>query len=248
MSYQSHVRSMLHAVQFLTRLPTPHIEVFDPAEFARSYVWFPLVGAAVGLVVAGAVYAGGLASPWIGALLGLVAWVWVTGALHLDGLGDVADALAGAHRTPERFLQILRDPHIGAFGVITIGLQLIAKLVLLAEVAVAPPAVLFVALPLIAAWARLGPAVWGLLVPPLAAGSGERFAQQLDRRAVAAEAAMLALVSAWAAPILVAAVLIIPAIALYWRHRVGGVTGDCLGASVEVTETMLLLLFAARMA
>lgn len=248
MSINGHIRSFSHAVQFLTRLPTPRIDVFDPAELSRASLWFPIVGVIVGVIVACAVWLGGLASPWIGALLGLVAWVWVTGALHLDGLGDVADALAGAHRSQERFLQILRDPHIGAFGTMAITLQLIAKLVLLAQVAVVAGASLLAPLALVAAWARLGPPVWSLAVPPLATGSGERFAQHLDRRVVAVEAAILAVITAWVAPILLAAIIVIPGIAIYWRHRLGGVTGDCLGAGVEVTETILLLLLAARMA
>lgn len=248
MSIRGHVRSFSHAVQFLTRLPAPRIDVFDPAELSRAALWFPLVGVVVGVIVAVAVWAGGLASPWIGALLGLVAWVWVTGGLHLDGLGDVADALAGSHRSPERFLQILRDPHIGAFGTMAITLQLMAKLVLLAQIAVLPGIALLAPLALVAAWARLGPAVWSLALPPLASGSAERFAQHLDRRAVAVEAAILGLLSAWVAPVLFAAVIVIAGIGLYWRYRLGGVTGDCLGAGVEATETILLLLLAARMA
>lgn len=247
MSLRGHVRSFSHAVQFLTRLPTPRIDVFDPAELSRSALWFPIVGLIVGSVVGAMLWLGALASPWIGALLALFAWVWVTGGLHLDGLGDVADALAGAHRSPERFLQILRDPHIGAFGTVAIVLQLMAKLVLLAQIAALPVPVL-APLALIAAWARLGPPVWSLAVPPLASGSGERFAEHLDRRVIAVEAAILGLLSAWIAPVLFAAVVVIPGIALYWRYRVGGVTGDCLGAGVEATETILLLLFAARMA
>jgi adenosylcobinamide-GDP ribazoletransferase len=247
MSVNAHMRSFVHALQFLTRLPSPRITVFDPAELSRAALWFPLVGVIVGAIVAGALWAGALASPWIGALCAVTAWVWVTGGLHLDGLGDVADALAGAHRSPERFLQILRDPHIGAFGTMTIVLQLMAKLVLLAQLAAAP-ALALAPLVLIAAWARLGPSVWGLALPPLAAGSGERFARQLDPRAIAVEAAILVLLSAWLAPPALAALLVIPGIALYWRYRLGGITGDCLGAGIEVTETILLLLFAARMA
>lgn len=250
MSIDGHIRSFSHAVQFLTRLPTPPVAVFDPAELSRSAMWFPLVGAIVGAIVAAALWVGALASPWIGALLALVAWVWVTGGLHLDGLGDVADAMAGAHRSPERFLEILRDPHIGAFGTIAIVLQLMAKLVLLAQLASMPGGGLsaFAPLVLIAAWARLGPPIWSLAVPSLAAGSGERFAKHLDRRVLGAEVVILALLSAWLAPLLLAALVLLPAIAAYWRYRLGGVTGDCLGASVEVTETILLLLFAARLA
>ncbi len=83
---------------------------------------------------------------------------------------------------------------------------------------------------------------------PLADGSGERFSWKIDARVVGAEAAVLALLSVFLAPVLLGAVLVIPAIAAYWRYRIGGITGDCLGASVEVTETILLLLIALRMA
>ncbi|KWT65175.1 Cobalamin synthase [Hyphomicrobium sulfonivorans] len=245
MNIKAHIRSFSHALQFLTRLPAPPVDVFDPADLSRSALWFPAVGAIVGAIVAAAVMVGGLASPWIGALLGLLAWVWVTGALHLDGLGDVTDALSGSHRSPEKLLQIMRDPHLGAFGAIAIGLQLIAKLVLLAEVATQAG---FMPLILIAAWARLGPPVWSLAVPPLATGSGERFAWQIDPRLIAAEAAALTLITVWFAPVLLAALLIIPSIALYWRWRLGGITGDCLGASIEVSETLLLLLLAVWIA
>jgi adenosylcobinamide-GDP ribazoletransferase len=128
-----------------------------------------------------------------------------------------------------------------------IGLQLIAKLVLLAAVAVDVGEAV-IAVILVAAWARLGAPFWSLTVPPLADGSGQRFAWDIDPRIVGAEAVVLALLSIFLAPMLLAAVVVIPAIAAYWRYRVGGITGDCLGASVEVTETILLLLIAVRMA
>lgn len=240
-------RTFLHAVQFLTRLPTPRRAAFDPEDLSRAAVWFPVVGLIVGAALAAAVWIGSLATPWIGALLGLVAWVWITGGLHLDGLGDVADGLGAAHRDPERFLEVLRDPHIGAFGTMAIAMQLIAKLVLLAAVPV--PAAL-AALVLIPAWARWGAQVWSLAVPPLAKGTGERFSWKINRTLVAAEGAALAAVSLWAAPALLGALAVVPAIALYWRRRLGGITGDGLGAGVEVTETLLLLfvVFAAHAA
>ena len=120
MSVNAHIRAFSHALQFLTRLPAPPIAVFDPADLSRSALWFPAIGALIGRIVAAALWAGALASPWIGALLALVAWVWVTGGLHLDGLADVADALGAAHRSPERFIEVLRDPHIGAYGTMAI--------------------------------------------------------------------------------------------------------------------------------
>jgi adenosylcobinamide-GDP ribazoletransferase len=239
------LRSFGHALQFLTRLPAPRFAEFNPEDLSRSAVWFPLIGVIVGVIVAAAAWAGGQGSPWIGALAGLVAWVWVTGGLHIDGLGDVSDALGAAHRTPERFLEVLRDPHVGAFGAMAIGLQLVAKLVLLAEISTAPG--LF-ALMLVPAWSRWGTLVWSLAVPPLASGSGERFSWQISQPGTIAQGIVLAALSLWLAPILLAALVIVPAIAVYWRVRLGGITGDCLGASVEVTETLLLLAIALAIA
>ena len=232
-----------HALQFLTRLPGVRLPAPDPDELSRAAVWFPLVGAIIGAALALAVWAGAHASPWIGALLGLVLWVWITGGLHLDGLGDVADALAASHHAPQRFLEVARDPHAGAFAIMAIGLQLIAKLVLLAQVS---GVLSLTALVLVPAWARWGPLVWSLAVPPLAMGSGERFSRDISPAAVAADGLVLVLISLWLAPVLLAALLIVPAIAVYWRRRLGGITGDCLGASIEATETLLLFLVALR--
>jgi adenosylcobinamide-GDP ribazoletransferase len=239
------MRRFLTALQFLTRLPTPRLANVDADELSRAAAWFPVVGGIIGAVVALSLWIGGHASLPIGALLGVVIWVWITGALHLDGLADVADALAAAHKSPERFLEVLRDPHVGAFGVIALVLQLMAKLVLLSEISV--PATL-AALVLIPAWARWGPLVWSLAVQPLASGSGERFGWLINPTIVAIEGATLALFSVIFAPVLLAALLIVPAIAAYWKYRLGGITGDCLGAGIEVTETLLLFLVAVSIA
>lgn len=233
-----------HAVQFLTRLPWPPIADFKPEDLSRSACWFPVVGAIIGVIVALALWLGLQASPWVGALVALVLWVWVTGGLHLDGLGDVADGFGAAHRSPDRFLEVLRDPHVGAFGVMAMVLQLIAKLVLLAEISGLPA---LLALVLVPAWARWGTQVWGLAVPPLSSGSGERFSWQINRPLVAVQGCALALLSIWLAPILLAALIIVPAIAVYWKRRLGFISGDCLGASVEVMETLLLLLIVVVM-
>jgi adenosylcobinamide-GDP ribazoletransferase len=213
----------------------------SPGDLSRAAPWLPLVGLLVGAAVALALWAGAHVSPSIAALLGLIVWVVITGGLHLDGLGDVADALAASHRSPDRFLEVVHDPRIGAFGVMAITLLLIAKMVLLAQVSnVASLA----AIALVPVWSRWGALVLGLTVPSLAPGAGERFSQRIDAKVVAGEALMLAVASLWLAPALLGAVLIVPAVAAYWRHRLGGINGDCLGASIEVSETLLLLLLA----
>src|SRR3546814_6973942 len=87
---------LLIAVQFLTRLPTPRLATVSNPEFAASMRWFPAVGLLVGAIVAAGAWGGARLDGWSGALLALLLWVGVTGALHLDGLGDIADARGAA--------------------------------------------------------------------------------------------------------------------------------------------------------
>lgn len=231
-------RRLLVAFQFLTRLPTPSPRDVGPADFSRSSVFFPLVGAVVGLCVVAGVMLGALVNPAVAALGGLVAWVAVTGGLHLDGLGDVADGFGAAHGDPDRFREVLRDPHAGSFAVIAIATQIAAKLVLLASLA---PAAGLWTLALVPAWARWGALYLSRTLPPLWRGTGERFSAEIGWPSILLWGAGLAAISAWSAPALLAVLVIAPAIGVFWRWRLGGVSGDCLGASIEVTESLLLL-------
>lgn len=228
-------------LMFLTRLPTPRLAGQEASDLARAAPWLPVVGALVGALVAAAVGLGALVGPWIGALLGLLVWVRVTGGLHLDGLGDVADGFGAAHGNPERFVEVARDPHLGSFGAIAIGLQIAAKLVLLAAVADRLPlATLVPALVLVAAWARWATLVLGRTLPSLTDGLARRLFAGIGRPIVVAEGAVLGLASLLLAPALLAAVPLALLAVLYWRTRLGAITGDGHGASIEVLESALL--------
>ncbi|MEF9943431.1 MAG: adenosylcobinamide-GDP ribazoletransferase, partial [Burkholderiaceae bacterium] len=211
---------------------------FDPAELWRCSRWFPLVGLLIGAILAGASLLGSQIDPWLGAIAALAAWVWVTGALHLDGLADMSDALGAAHRDPERFLAVLKDPHVGSFGVVALVLAIVTKLVLLMLVAGHGA---WLALMLVPAWARLGTLVWSLALPPLAAGNGERFRWAISWWQIGAWTLLLAAASVWLAPSLLAAPVLIALYGLWLKRRLGGMTGDCLGAGVELVEIGLLL-------
>lgn len=238
-------RGLVIALQLLTRLPTPRLDTAESDDLARAQPFLPLVGLVVGVIVAAAAWAGAHVTPSVGALAGVVAWVWVTGAVHLDGLGDAADALGAAHRSPERLLAVLADPHAGSFAVVAIAVQIAAKLVLLAAIPMGSTSLAgLVALPLVPAWARWGALIWSRL-PSLKAGLGRRFSEGVGGlTALAAWGLVLAAASLWLAPPLLAALPIVAAVAGYWRWRLGGVTGDCLGAGIEVTESLLLLALA----
>jgi adenosylcobinamide-GDP ribazoletransferase len=232
------MRRFILAVQFLTRLPTPQVADFQPADLSRSAVFFPAVGVIIGACVAAAVWIFALINPWLAAFFGTLMWVWITGGLHLDGLADVADALGAAHRSPERFEEVLRDPHTGSFAVIVVCLQIAAKLVLLASL---PSHVSLPSLVLIPALARWGTLLWSLTVPPLKQGLAERFGWDIGWVQIAAWGLGLAVACIAANPYLLAAFVIVPLVSVYWRWRLGGISGDCLGASLEVTESLLLL-------
>lgn len=237
---------LILALQFLTRLPMPRVST-DADRFAAAIRWFPAAGLVVGAIVAGAGWLGALIDPWVGAAAALAAWVLVTGALHLDGLGDLIDATAAAHKRAdpaarrEALLAVLADPHIGSFGVVAIVVQLLAKLVLLHAIVGAGALPL---LPAVAAAARIGPLAWARWLPPLHAGLGSRFSD-------AVRAVDLIL---WSAALLAAALLLAPGLAiaapaiggwmLWLRHRIGGVSGDAHGAGIELVETMLLVALA----
>lgn len=229
------MKGLIVAIQFLTRLPTPRIAVSSD-EFAASMRWFPAVGLIVGALVAVAGRAGATIDSWTGALSALILWVAVTGALHLDGLGDIADATGAAHKDRERLLAVLADPHVGSFAVVAIVLQLIAKLVLL-HALIDREAFLAIALSPFAA--RIGPLVWSRALPDLHAGLGSRFRNAV--RPVDFAIWGLALVAAaWVSPSL----LVAPLIFLFWGwrllRRIGGISGDGHGAGIEIGESLLL--------
>jgi adenosylcobinamide-GDP ribazoletransferase len=230
------MKPLVLALAFLTRLPVPAPEA-GPDDQAHAIRWFPLAGLAVGLIVAAAAWIGLRHDPSAGALCALLAWVAITGALHLDGLGDIADAVGAAHGDRARLSAVLADPHIGSFGVVAIALLLITKLVLL-RLALEQGAVW--SLILVPVLARIGPLVWSLALPPLHEGIGTLFRAGASWWAVALWLAALAVAAMALAPSLLAGLLTIPLWALWLRRKIGGISGDGHGAGIELTETMTL--------
>ncbi|MBH0114117.1 adenosylcobinamide-GDP ribazoletransferase [Novosphingobium sp. YJ-S2-02] len=237
------MKSLVAALQLMTRLPMPRIEA-EAHDYARAIRWFPLAGLVLGLCLALAAFVGVrlLGGGQGGALLVLLTWVSVTGALHLDGLGDIADGAGAAHAGRERLSAVLADPHAGSFAVTVIALQLIAKFALLSifldREGTTPTALAAIACVPLAA--RIAPLGWALWLPALHEGMGSRFGGGANWQTLVVWLLVLGLLAWLVSPALLCA---IPA-ALVWgtwlRRRIGGISGDGHGGGIEVVETLVL--------
>ena len=227
------------AAIFLTRLPIRFSGEMPPDLHGRALGWYPVIGALVGLLAAFVytVATGlGLTTP-LAALLALGAQICVTGALHEDGLADIADGFGGGRDRAAK-LAIMRDSRLGSYGVLALLFSVALRWSALT--ALADPLAVATALVASGALSRaIVPAVNGWLDPARTDGLGAGFGQPPGTRI-----AMALVLGAAALPVI--AVSIIAALALAWlaQAQIGGHTGDVLGASQQVVEIAVLLALA----
>ena len=240
------------AVAFLTRLPMPHPQGASPENFVRAHRLFPVVGAAIGAAV-GLLCLGlrAIGLPDLAAAaLALGASALLTGALHEDGLADVADGFGGG-RDPAAKLEIMRDSRLGTYGALMLLVIFVAKVSALATL---PDA--FVVQGLIAAHA-LARGVLPFMSMSLPYARKDGLAANAGRpdSTTAATAGALALIMAWlvlpwreAFCAALAAAACAAGIAWLAQQQIGGQTGDVLGGAEQLGETTILLLLAATLA
>jgi adenosylcobinamide-GDP ribazoletransferase len=243
----------LAALGFLTRIPVPPTTACDPEALRGASLYFPLVGALIG-AVAGAVYAAARAfwSPPVAIALMLATAPLLTGGLHEDALADAADGFGGGRDRPHT-LAIMADSRIGALGALAIALSILAKLTTLTAIAggggrsgrVIAASVVAHA---VARWSCL-PLVRRYPDPRQPGGSATLFARGITpRRLLVATALVLtiaALLLGRRGLVGVAlAALASEASGRYYRARVGGITGDCLGATIQLVELLVYLIAA----
>ena len=240
------------AVAFLTRLPMPHPDGAMPKNFVRAHRMFPVVGALIGAAVG--LLCLGLRSIGVpdlaAAALALGGGAILTGALHEDGLADVADGFGGG-RDRESKLEIMRDSRLGTYGAMILLVSFAAKLSALAAI---PDG--FVVPALIAAHA-LGRGVlpaMSIHLPYARKDGLARNAGQPDA-ATSVIAVVLALIIAllslsWTNTLFAALAAGVSALAMasLALRQIGGQTGDVLGGAEQVSETAILVLLAARLA
>lgn len=259
------LKPAVFALQLLTRVPIPIQVPWQESVGRRSVVFYPLAGAVVGWLLGAAFWLLPGVLPALPAAALLTAlWVWVTGALHLDGWMDTADAL-GSHRSQERMREIMKDPHVGAMGVAAGALLVVMKTAFiysLVEAALTGSRNLVAALSMVPVLARAF-VPWAVVGWPYAGGakgmgavlrtSGWRHAWA---SAVLAAVLILFLLIGFSTgdvlqllPIALGGGLLSAAAgtlgAALLARRIGGLTGDTYGALIEGLELVLLLALAA---
>ncbi|MBL0727004.1 adenosylcobinamide-GDP ribazoletransferase [Piscinibacter sp. HJYY11] len=242
------------ALQFLTRVP---VRVgFDPLWLNQSARHFPLVGALVGAVGALVLWAAGLLfPPMVAVVLSMMATVLLTGAFHEDGLADTCDALGGAV-SRERALEIMKDSRIGTYGAVGLLLMLSLK----AATLVALPVTWAMAALLLAHTVSRTAAVALIRWLPYAGNVSQAKAKPLAERISGAGLLMALVWSGLASAALVAwqpawwpvvatsglvAVVGAWACGRWFMRRLGGITGDALGATQQLIELGVLLAWVA---
>ena len=259
------MRGLRAAIGFLTILPAGRR---GPAtDLSRAPAWFPVVGLLLGAIVAGVdvLIRLAYAIPWIPARGGELEFLLtgfrefpfflegvvlvavlalLTRGLHLDGLADTYDALAGGNDR-ERRLEILRDPHVGAFGVVAVVLLLLAKVSALVALPGESRLWTIVLVPCLSRWAIL--VVMDRFPYVRQEGLGAPFLRGGSRRSlvVGSAVALLATVILTGPVGLLlglAAGLVAWAVGAWAKRRIGGVTGDIYGAACETSEAVVLAL------
>lgn len=233
------VRAYLIALQFLTRIPTPVMAAPTPSELSRAALFYPVIGLTIGslmLVITGLL---SNKDPVLvsGLLLGV--WVALTGALHLDGLADSADAWLGGLDNRQRTHAILKDPLVGTAGVVVIIVILLFKYIGLYSLLKQHNYIVILLAPV------LGRCFILLLFTTTdyvrRHGLASDVIAGLNGRAALIGVLLVLLLSLWSAPFaVIAIVLTFIALRKMMIQRLGGCTGDTAGATVEITEAIWL--------
>ena len=250
------IRLFFIALQFFTRLPIPAWVGFEASWLQHASRYFPLVGVVVAALAAAVYAAAALVLPApVAAVLSTAASIYITGAFHEDGFADTCDGLGGG-MTKERALEIMKDSRVGAYGAIGIVCMLATKL---SALALLPPHLAVAALVVAHPVSRLAATA---LIWKLDYVRGEGKAKPLAQQMTGTEFAIAALTCAlpaagvlaagWMTPAALAAAVLASSAAALWLgrlfvRRLGGYTGDCLGAVQQLAEALVYVAVLATL-
>lgn len=227
-------------IGFLTRIPVHHSPDVHMGRVARL---FPLIGSLIGALCAGVFAASNALLPIApSAALAVIVGVLVTGAFHLDGLADSADALVGG-MTPERRLEILKDSRHGTYGVAAIVCQILVQYALISSQPVRTGVVMLIAAQCVGRTVAVSVMK---SAPPAHEGLGAIYVREVSRldqtiALVIGTVVITALLGPWGLVVLLIALAVLGVFARRCAARIGGVVGDVLGAVEQVAETLVMI-------
>ncbi len=230
------------ALKFLTVFPGPEPKEMKDSLFGRSLAYFPLVGLLLGGVLFGLYYGLMYILPeQLVTILTLLALAIMTGAHHLDGLADTFDGITGS-KPRERRLEIMSDSRTGAIGVVAVIFLVIIKYVAL--LSAIDPLTALLLMTVLSRWV----VVCTIFFFPYAkqAGMGLLFKQgvrwyTLVIATILSLTISLVLLQWWGIILTIALLLVVTGIAIFFNRRLGGLTGDCYGAIIELSEAITLI-------
>ena len=239
------LRRFFIALQFMTRFPVPRTETTSHEDLGKAAAFFPLVGVIVGLSAALAFVLLHRVLPLPVSVLGaMIVAAFLTNGLHEDGFADVFDGFGGGW-SKERTLEIMRDSRIGVYGVLALIFLVLTKLQLLS--ALSPPQIWrwLIVGHVAGRWAPLALGAW---LPP---ASNEGLGKLVAKRSGPVEVmigtvtviVVLSLTLSWQAALIVFVVTVFVTLlsGLYFRRRLQGITGDCMGAAIQFIEVAMYL-------
>lgn len=235
----------LIALQFLTTFPIQLKAMPSPQQNAQSLLFYPIIGLLIGLILFAIAYFLNTLPIILLSTLLLVLWIWLTGGLHLDGLADTADAWVGGFGDKERTLSIMKDPACGPIGVLSL---IILCLIKWSALYVLLEKKLYLALILFPILGRLAPLFLFLTTEYVRAkGLGSSIAQYIPKTWAMIVFALTLLATGYFVWTGLATAIIFILTLIYLRHkfvqRIDGITGDTVGASIEIVEAVSLLSF-----
>jgi len=238
------------ALTFLTRLPVSHWSIQNENSLLKSSAYFPVVGVCVGLICAFAyIFSANLWSENIAIILALSVGIIVTGAFHEDGFADLLDSMGAFEK--DKKLQIMKDSRLGTYGVCGLICLLLIKFFTLQSLIASNQniIIIFVVAHCLSRWCCLPLIYFNDYVSPNSNSGKDLIANATNSNRFLLSTVFSAILVLSLSPnnfilILLGLGFVLLATQTYFRRKFGGITGDCLGAANQLTETMIFLVFA----
>jgi len=242
-------QAFLIAGRFLTRLPLPDAKDYSLEKIGQSAAYYPLIGLVLGGIIVTSALLLDFMPLEVQAFLVLLIWIWLTGALHLDGFADTVDAWVGGLGDKKRTLEIMKDPYAGSIAVVALVLLLLGKWIAIKAVISQEEIVFLLWIPVVS---RCFLAPFFMYSPyAKATGMGVNVASYVSYSLVWLIVFTLLIIGGWHLSWVFMGLLVFIGLVVFsiWRFvvikRLDGVTGDTAGALVELMELCLLLCLPA---